>query len=76
MTDEQAMRVYRLAIDAKVNGDTYWWRGVLAEVREVCAAPTIQAAAAVIAWWHHDWSSLGDSASAAARRIRLAAKAI
>ena len=76
ITDKEAAEIYRAAIDATVNGDAYWWHGVLAEVREVCAAPTIKAAATVIEWWHHDWSSVGDTASAAARRIRQTAKAI
>lgn len=74
MTDDQAKNIYRAAVDANVNGDAYWWRNVLTEVREVCAASTIKAASSVIEWWHHDWSSVGDTAADAARRIRHAAK--
>ncbi|WP_186027445.1 hypothetical protein [Burkholderia gladioli] len=32
------------------------------------------AAAAVIDWWHREWSSVNDSPSAAAARIRRAAR--
>jgi hypothetical protein len=79
ITLEQAQRIYREAIDstaANDNKDAGWWADVLQEVREICAAGSIKAAAEVIEWWHHDWSFVGDTAKSAAQRIRQAAKAI
>lgn len=49
-----------------------WWSEVGAEVSDVLAAGSLDEAAAIIAWWHHDWSSMGDTARAAAKRIRFA----
>ncbi|MFG0678827.1 hypothetical protein [Delftia sp. WSY_7] len=71
---DEAKRVYRAAIDASASdaeGDE-WWINVASEVRRVCAATPVEAAAAMIEWWHHDWSAVGDSAKAAAQRIRQA----
>ena len=72
LTLDQAKRVYRSAIDAKASDaeGADWWSEVAREVRQVCAATSLKAAAAVIEWWHHDWSAVGDSANAAAQRIR------
>ncbi|CAN7649244.1 hypothetical protein LJR129_005061 [Acidovorax sp. LjRoot129] len=75
---DQAKQVYRAAIDAKVSdaeGDD-WWMAVTKEVRDVCASRSVKAGAAVIEWWHHDWSAVGDTSKAAAQRIRQAAKNI
>lgn len=67
--------VYRQAIRPKPadEGGGDWWAEVAAEVKAVIDAPTIDAAAAVIAWWHHDWSLVGDTAKQSARRLRTAA---
>lgn len=74
MTQDEAKRVYRTAIDATASDaeGADWWIEVTNEVRKVCAAKSVTAAAAVIEWWHHDWSAIGDSAKAAAQRIRQA----
>ncbi len=66
--------IYRQAIDPNASdgeGDA-WWSEVGAELSDVIAARTLDEAAALIAWWHHDWSSVGDTARAAAKRIRSA----
>lgn len=66
--------IYRQAIDPNASdgeGDA-WWSEVGAEVSDVLAAGSLDEAAAIIAWWHHDWSSVGDTARAAAKRIRSA----
>ena len=42
------------------------------KVHVIVAAPSGADAAAVIAWWHEDWSAIGDTAKGAARRIRTA----
>lgn len=77
LTVERAKAIYRAAIDPRASdaeGDA-WWDEVRAELHQVLSAPTLAAATAVIAWWHHDWSSVNDAARDAARRIRLAARA-
>lgn len=73
---DQVKQVYRCAVDATAKDaeGMDWWRSVAIEVHAVCAAPSVESAAAVIAWWHHDWSTIGDSATAAARRIRQASR--
>lgn len=66
--------IYRQAIDPSASdgeGDA-WWSEVGAELSGVLAARTLSEAAAIITWWHHDWSSVGDTARAAAKRIRSA----
>lgn len=67
--------VYRAAIDAGAHDaeGTGWWPAVSQEVSDVVAAPHITAAAAVIAWWHLDWTAIGDTPAQAARRLRQAA---
>lgn len=68
--------IYRRAIDPKATdgeGDA-WWASVAAEVACVIRAKSTTTAAASIAWWHHDWSQVGDTAKAAATRIRRAAR--
>jgi hypothetical protein len=45
-------------------------------VKQVLTAPSQKEAAAVIAGWHHDWGTVADSPTAAARRIRPAGRAI
>jgi hypothetical protein len=75
---EQAKAIYREAIDPRASDgeSTSWWDDVRADVEQVVCARTERDAAAVIAWWHHDWSLCSDTPSEAARRIRRAARAI
>lgn len=70
--------IYRRAIDDKVSDGegSVWWADVAAEVIAVIQADGVAAAAKVIEWWHHDWSQVGDTAKAAAKRIRCAARAL
>lgn len=71
---EIAKAIYRQAIDPRA-GDgegAGWWSEVSIELVEVLTAATLHQAAAVIQWWHHDWSTVGDTAEAAAMRIRAA----
>jgi len=76
LTIDQVKRIYRIAVDptAGDNQGADWWDKVVTEIRKVCAARSVKEGAAVIEWWHHDWSFVGDSAKAAAQRIRQAAK--
>lgn len=78
LTLDKAKQVYRTAIDATASDaeGADWWIEVVSEMRQVCAATSVKAAAELIEWWHHHWSAVGDSAKAAAQRIRLAAKNI
>jgi len=71
---DQAKAVYRQAVDAGAR-DTEgedWWTNVHREMQAVAAAANLADAAAVISWWHHDWTMVGDTARGAARRIRTA----
>lgn len=76
LTIDQAKSVYRAAIDAGASDcvGADWWADVVCEVRQVCAAHSVKAAASVIEWWHHDWRMVGDTAKDAASRIRAQAK--
>lgn len=47
-----------------------WWADVSAELDAVIAAPDSAAAAGIIAWWHHDWSMVGQTPKRVAGRIR------
>ncbi|USS44475.1 hypothetical protein [Burkholderia glumae] len=72
---DAAKAIYRAAIDVRASdaeGDG-WWSGVANELADVVVAPFIGSAAAVIDWWHQEWSSVNDSARVAAARIRSAA---
>ncbi len=76
LTLESAKAIYRAAIDVRAQdgeGDN-WWEAVRVEVGQVLSARTVADAAEVIAWWHHDWTSIGDTPRDAAKRIRLAAR--
>ncbi len=70
--------VYRRAIDAKASDGEgpAWWAEVSAEVTAVIRAENIVVAAALIAWWHHNWSQVSDTPSAAAARLRRAARVL
>lgn len=74
---ERAKAIYRTAVDPRAldtEGED-WWSSVHAELNQVIAARTAAEAAQVIAWWHYDWSMVGDTPKAAAQRIRAAARA-
>nr|WP_280971291.1 hypothetical protein [Cupriavidus gilardii]WDE72551.1 hypothetical protein [Cupriavidus gilardii] len=71
---DAAKTLYRQAIDPRASDGEgpAWWSEVHAELADVLTARTVREAAAVIEWWHHDWSMVGDTAQAAATRIRNA----
>lgn len=73
----RAKAIYRQAIDARASDHegALWWEAVRLELDQVAAAPTVGAAAAIIAWWHPDWSMVGDTPRAAASRIRREVRA-
>ena len=78
ITLDTAEAIYRKAIDPRASdgeGAT-WWDEVADEVRDVIAARSLGDAAAMIDWWHHDWTEASDTPRAAARRIREAARAL
>lgn len=78
ITINEAKTIYRAAVDAAARdseGDE-WWLAVATEVSAVLSADSVATAGRVIAWWHHDWSAVGDSPRAAAGRIRRAARQI
>lgn len=74
-----AKAIYRNAVDTAASDSegTDWWAEVRAELERVVSARTQAEAAQGIAWWHSDWEwhAVGDSAKAAAQRIRAAARA-
>lgn len=73
---EQVKAIYRAAIDPDVKDaeGSSWWQAVAAEVQAVISAPTAKAAGEVIAWWHREWSAVGDHPTRAAQRLRSAAR--
>ncbi|CAG9169935.1 hypothetical protein [Cupriavidus pinatubonensis] len=75
---DTAKAIYRRAIDAKATeGEgAAWWEDVATEMAAVIGAESTAAAAAIISWWHHDWGQVGDTAKAAASRIRRAGRAL
>ncbi len=78
LTLNRAKAIYRDAIDARASdteGDA-WWHAVHLELQQVVQARTASEASVVISWWHHDWTVVGDTAIAAARRIRSSARQI
>lgn len=77
LTLDRAKSIYRAAVDPKAHdaeGDA-WWAAVHAEIDQVLTARTASEASKIISWWHCDWSTVGDTAKAAATRIRAAAHA-
>ena len=78
LTLDRAKAIYRTAVDAQASDaeGADWWAKVHVEMGQVLAARTATEAAQVIAWWHHDWSMVGDTAKDAAQRIRAAARAV
>lgn len=78
LTIDRAKLIYRAAIDPLASdreGDS-WWAEVHRELDQVLGAASTAEAAKIIAWWHHDWSTVSDTAEAAAQRIRTAARAL
>jgi len=73
-----AKAINRNAIDSRASDGegAAWWDEVADEVRDVVAARTIGIAADLIAWWHHDWTSVNDTPRKAATRIRDAARSM
>lgn len=73
---DEVKAIYREAIDPRASDgeEAAWWSEVQAELSLVLAAPTAREAAAVINWWHHDWTTVADTAVSAARRLRAAAR--
>ncbi|MYM92455.1 hypothetical protein GTP90_01110 [Rugamonas sp. FT81W] len=80
MNMEQAMAIYQRAVDptATAQEGADWWREVFVELTAVVAAPSIRAAAGVIAWWKSDyeWLQVNDTPAGAAGRIRRVAKVV
>ncbi|WP_017519998.1 hypothetical protein ACQCLI_32180 (plasmid) [Pseudomonas nitroreducens] len=76
LTLEQVKAIYRAAIDPDVKDTegSSWWQAVTAEVQAVTSAPTAKAAGEIIAWWHREWSAVGDHPTRAAQRLRSAAR--
>lgn len=73
---DAAKAIYRHAVDPRgSDGESaVWWDEVAAEIRDVIAARSVSEAAAVIEWWHHDWSAVSDTPREAAKRIRETAR--
>ncbi|RQR62887.1 hypothetical protein DIE12_34450 [Burkholderia sp. Bp9015] len=73
-----AKAIYRRSVDPRASDaeGPMWWEEVADEIRDVLAARTVHDAAAVIDWWHRDWSQVVDSPKAAAARIRQAARVL
>lgn len=75
---DAAKAIYRHAVDPRASDGegAAWWDEVADEVRDVVAARSVNEAAAVIEWWHHEWSAVSDTPHAAAKRIREAARVL
>ena len=72
MREDQAIQIYQGAVDPTVGADqgAEWWAEVRAELDAVVSAPDTATAADIIAWWHHDWSLVGQTPKRVASRIR------
>ncbi|WP_321920152.1 hypothetical protein [Paraburkholderia tropica] len=71
-----AKEIYRKAIDTRASDaeGPVWWSHVVDEIHDVIAARTLADAAALIEWWHQDWTIVSETPRAAAKRIREAAR--
>lgn len=78
MLQDQAIRIYQGAIDPTLGAEqgAQWWADMSAELEAVIAAPDSAAAAGIIAWWPHDWSTVGETPKRVAGRIRRQAARI
>jgi hypothetical protein len=72
MRQDQAIQIYQSAVDPTMGAEqgAQWWEDVSAELDAVIAAPDSVGAAGIIAWWHHDWSMVGQTPKRVAGRIR------
>lgn len=72
MRQEQAIQIYKSAVDSTMGAEqgAQWWAVVIAELDAVIAAPDSTVAAGIIAWWHHDWSTVDQTPKRVAGRIR------
>lgn len=63
MQREVAIQIYQNAVDPTVGPEQgeQWWDEVRFELDAVIAAPDTAAAADIIAWWHSDWSTVGQN---------------
>jgi len=75
---DAAKAIYRQAVDPSASDSegSAWWHEVAGELRSVVAARSLDDAAEVIQWWHHDWTAVSDTPRGAAKRIREAARAM
>jgi hypothetical protein len=75
---DAAKAIYRHAVDPNASDGegSAWWDEVADELRDVLAARSLNDAAKVIQWWHHDWTAVSDTPRNAAKRIREAARAL
>ena len=78
ITFDVAKAIYRQAVDPRASDgeSSAWWNEVTDEVRDVVGARSLNEAAKVIQWWHHDWTAVSDTPRGTATRIREAARAI
>lgn len=76
LTLERAKSIYRAAVDSQASdaNGIAWWAEVRDEIERVLASRSTTEAASVVAWWHHDWTAVGDTAKAVVQRIRAAAR--
>jgi len=72
MRQDQTIQIYQSAVDPTMGAEqgAQWWEDVSAELDAVIAAPDCTAGAGIIAWWHHDWSMVGQNPKLVASRIR------
>ena len=72
MRQDEAIQIYQGAVDPTIGAEqgAEWWADVSAELDAVIAAPDNAAAAGIIAWWHDDWSMVGQTPKRVAGRIR------
>ncbi|WP_232072537.1 hypothetical protein [Paraburkholderia pallida] len=63
ITLDSAKAIYRKAIDSRASDGegAAWWDEVADEVRDVISARSLSDAAAVIEWWHNDWTEVSDT---------------
>lgn len=78
MRQDQAIQIYQGAVDPTMGAEqgAEWWGEVSAELDAVVSAPDTATAAGIIAWWHHDWSTVGQTPQRVAGRIRRQASRV
>jgi hypothetical protein len=72
MRKDQAIQIYQCAVDQTIGAEqgVQWWADVSAEMAAVIAAPDTETASGIIAWWHADWSMVGQTPKCVVERIR------